>query len=42
MPSPSPMKRQLLRSSALPCNSRGYQARGTEIARPSVSSTLRF
>src|SRR5437773_11128313 len=41
MPSFSPIKRQLFRSSGVPCSRRGYQARGTEIVRPSFTSTAR-
>src|SRR5436309_13724680 len=41
MPCPLAIRRQWLRSSAVPWNSRGYQARGTEIIRPSESSTDR-
>lgn len=41
MPSPSPIRRQLLRSLGVPCKSRGYHAKGTETARPSLRSTIR-
>src|ERR1700716_1855294 len=37
-----PINRQLLRSSGVPCKSRGYQVRGTDIERPSFSSTVRL
>jgi hypothetical protein len=40
MPSPLAIKRQLLRSSGVACNSLGYHATGTEIVRPSSSSTV--
>jgi len=40
IPSPFPIKRQLLRSSGLPCKSRGYHASGAEMVRPSVRSTV--
>jgi hypothetical protein len=40
MPSPLAIKRQLLRSSVVACNSLGYHAIGTEIVRPSSSSTV--
>jgi len=39
MPSPAPIRRQLLRSSGVPCKSRGYHARGAETVRPSVKSS---
>ncbi len=39
MPRPSAINRQLLRSSFVACDSRGYQARGAEMLRPSESST---
>jgi hypothetical protein len=41
MPSPLPIRRQLLRSSGLPCKSRGYHARGAEMVRPSLRSIMR-
>jgi|GEM_PF-3325035 len=40
MPSPLPIRRHLFRSSDVPCKRRGYHARGTEIVRPSVRSTM--
>src|SRR5271157_4538549 len=40
MPSPLAIKRQLLRSSGVACKSLGYHATGTEIVRPSSSSTV--
>src|SRR3954468_4160377 len=40
MPSPAPIKRQLVRSLGVPCKRRGYQARGAEIVRPSARSTV--
>ena len=41
IPSPHPMRRQLFRSSGVPCWRRGYHARGTERLRASASSTMR-
>src|SRR3989304_2257654 len=40
IPSPFPIKRQLLRSCAVPCRSLGYQPIGTETVRPSDKSIL--
>ena len=42
IPSLFPIRRQLFRSSGVPCSSRGYQARGTEIARPSFNWRVRL
>src|SRR5437762_13783742 len=41
MPCPLPTSRQLERSREVACVSRGYQARGTEMLRPSARSTVR-
>src|SRR5437588_9516931 len=41
MPRPPPSSRQDSRSSAEACASRGYQASGAEMVRPSASSTDR-
>ena len=40
IPSPFPIKRQLSRSSGLPCKSPGYHASGAEMVRPSVRSAV--
>src|SRR4051812_4308552 len=40
MPLPSPSKRHELRSSAVACARRGYQASGTAMVRPSLRSTV--
>jgi len=42
MPSPSPIKRQLFRSSRIPLSSRGYQANGADILLPSMRSMTRL
>jgi hypothetical protein len=40
IPSPRPIRRQVMRSFSEACTSRGYQASGTEIVRPSLRSTV--
>src|SRR5262245_29819031 len=39
IPWPPPINRQEVRSFAVPCTRRGYQASGTAMVRPSASST---
>src|SRR5262245_46341155 len=41
IPRPSPMKCQRDRSSGLPCQSRGYQVKGTDNVRPSASRMVK-